>query len=260
MFIYCIENTKNNKCYIGQTTKTLSKRKDLHKYRLDTNNHFNSHLQNSWNKYGEDSFRFFELEKCNTLEELNERERKWIKILNLNDRTVGYNIDLGGKNVKRSKETKQKLSKLLKEYYKNNQGPRKGEKHKQSSKDKMGTTVYKYDLEGNYLCKYKSMKRAYKDTGCDVSQISKCCRGKGRTSKNFRWSYDKKKKLDELEEINYLAGKCKPVLQYDLDGNFIKEFPSVRDAGKELNICRQSISKCCNDIFNTYKGFLWRFK
>jgi group I intron endonuclease len=52
------------------------------------------------------------------------------------------------------------------------------------------------------------------------------------------------------------------VLQYSLDGVFLKEFPNIRTACREVgnNICRRHIKKCCNGKTLSVKGFMWRFK
>lgn len=54
--IYCIENTKNKKVYIG-SSKNIYQRLLKHFALLKHNKHQNGHLQNAWNKYGEDVFR-----------------------------------------------------------------------------------------------------------------------------------------------------------------------------------------------------------
>lgn len=48
---------KNGKLYIG-STKNYKTRWVQHLSELRNNKHSNQHLQNSWNKYGEDNFRF----------------------------------------------------------------------------------------------------------------------------------------------------------------------------------------------------------
>lgn len=55
----------------------------------------------------------------------------------------------------------------------------------------------------------------------------------------------------------------KPVLQYDLDGNFIKEWPSVLKAAEGLNIKvrnRSKIYRCCNGYAAHSVGYVWRWK
>lgn len=61
--IYKIQNTKNDKFYIGSSSN-VSKRWAGHRYQLRTETHTNPHLQNSWNKYGESCFIFKILLLC----------------------------------------------------------------------------------------------------------------------------------------------------------------------------------------------------
>ena len=55
--IYKIECIANNKVYIGQSIN-IKRRLYDHKTRLRKGTHKNKHLQNAWNKYGEDNFTF----------------------------------------------------------------------------------------------------------------------------------------------------------------------------------------------------------
>lgn len=52
----------------------------------------------------------------------------------------------------------------------------------------------------------------------------------------------------------------KPVLQYDLLGNFVREWPSVSKVEEEMGITH--ISDCCLGRYGykTAKGFVWRYK
>lgn len=56
--------------------------------------------------------------------------------------------------------------------------------------------------------------------------------------------------------------KFKPIVQLSLDGDFIQEFPSVRDAGEFLGIenCRVNIGNVCNGKRETACGYRWLFK
>lgn len=54
---YKIVNKINNKFYYGRTIN-INSRWNNHRQMLKRNDHFNIHLQRSWNKYGEDNFEF----------------------------------------------------------------------------------------------------------------------------------------------------------------------------------------------------------
>lgn len=66
--VYSITNIKNGKVYIG-SSKNIKERWWQHKYELKLNKHSNEHLQRSYNKYGEDAFKFQVIDYC----EENER-------------------------------------------------------------------------------------------------------------------------------------------------------------------------------------------
>lgn len=77
--VYCILNTVTGKSYIGSTEMTIRKRLNHHVSLLRVNNHKNTYLQNSWNKHGENNFRFMVLKICyDTLEQ----EQVWLDAVN----------------------------------------------------------------------------------------------------------------------------------------------------------------------------------
>lgn len=92
--IYSITNLVNNKMYIGQS-KYIYQRWKRHRTFLNLSKGINPHLQNAWNKYGEENFKFSILEECNK-ECLNEREIYFIKHFDTNNADKGYNIMGGG--------------------------------------------------------------------------------------------------------------------------------------------------------------------
>ena len=49
----------------------------------------------------------------------------------------------------------------------------------------------------------------------------------------------------------------KPVLQYDLDGNFVREWECAADVRRELN---KQISQCLKGKLKSAYGFIWKYK
>lgn len=49
-----------------------------------------------------------------------------------------------------------------------------------------------------------------------------------------------------------------PVLQYDLDGNLIKGYPSIRDAARSVVASESNISACLGGNQKTCGGFIWK--
>lgn len=89
--IYRILNTTNNKSYIGSSGSVYYRWGQQHLKDLRKSQHYNTHLQHAWNKYGEQSFEFSVIEECaETL--LAEREGFWIEHHKSWDRAYGYNL------------------------------------------------------------------------------------------------------------------------------------------------------------------------
>ena len=78
--IYQIENLINHKKYIGKSVD-IYRRWKHHKFLLNSNLHYNSHLQSSWNKYGEKNFKFTIIDICNELD-LDDKEKYYIMFFN----------------------------------------------------------------------------------------------------------------------------------------------------------------------------------
>ena len=62
---------------------------------------------------------------------------------------------------------------------------------------------------------------------------------------------------DLINGIN--TKKCKGVSQYDLDGNFIAEYYSVRHADRQTGVNQAGISRVCRGEAKTAGGFIWKF-
>lgn len=45
-----------------------------------------------------------------------------------------------------------------------------------------------------------------------------------------------------------------------MNGEFIREFESVRDAARAVKSSPANISMCCKGIYNSCKGFKWKLK
>ena len=91
MIIYKIVNKFNGKIYVGQTRRTLEERISEHKRKSRRV----SYIDRAIKKHGIESFEISIIEECSTIEELNEREKFWIKELNCKIPN-GYNMTDGG--------------------------------------------------------------------------------------------------------------------------------------------------------------------
>ena len=92
--IYEINNTENEKRYIGSTSQ-WKRRKYEHKHLLENGDHGNRHLQNAWNKYGGDAFEFSIIEETDqqfAKEQNYLDEAEWSKLYNISKQAGGGDI------------------------------------------------------------------------------------------------------------------------------------------------------------------------
>ncbi|HSH25528.1 MAG TPA: NUMOD1 domain-containing DNA-binding protein [Massilibacterium sp.] len=227
MTIYTILNTVNDKAYIGQTIQDYKKRKYSHMYALKRDKHYNQHLQNDWNKYGEDVFEFKILEcRDKNIDELNDSEDFWIRTLN----TItpnGYNSVYGGRNTER----------------------------------KLKNEIYQYDLDGNFIKSWVNVTTASIKTDISLRNIFGALSGEQNSAGGYQWFYIKKEIVDKVLSPNELVAvkTRKKVVKYSLDGDILKVYNSCNEASLDNNICKQSITIACRLKSKTAAGFQWRY-
>jgi group I intron endonuclease len=146
------------KIYIG-SSNNIDKRWVAHRSLLNNNKHVSTYLQNSWNKYGEDNFKFKIIEE--TLEDnLINREQYYLDYHKSYNQKFGYNIlKIAGstRGWEHSTETKQKISQF-----------QKGRKKSKATKEK-----FRQRMLGTSLSEETKEKlREYK-TGTKHSEESK---------------------------------------------------------------------------------------
>jgi group I intron endonuclease len=72
----------------------------------------------------------------------------------------------------------------------------------------------------------------------------------------------KKNRSVDQEKINEISRKnnSKSILQYDLNGNFIKEYESIKNAAIETGLSESLIGKTCRGVVKNPKKFIFKFK
>lgn len=140
------------------------------------------------------------------------------------------------------------------------------------------------DLERFYIAKYHTMNRKF---GYNVEEGGHYGRHRApetiekmrRANLGKKLSEETRKKMSEnskrhadqaresIRKNSYTWGKrggecpfAKPVIQYDLDGNFIKEWDCIQDASQTLHIKDANISRVCKGKRKTCGGFKWAYK
>lgn len=100
--------------------------------------------------------------------------------------------------------------------------------------------VYQFDLDYNFIKEWDSAFQIAREINENISGIYKCCKVKNgyKTWNNYIWSYSK-----DFEKEN--KNHERKTAQYNLEGNLLKTFKSLKEASTELKIentgIRQSI-------------------
>ena len=85
------------------------------------------------------------------------------------------------------------------------------------------------------------------------NRISESMSGEKNPMYGKHHSEESKKKIRE-------NNPSKPVLQFSKDGEFIAEYPSTHEAGRQTGCNQQSICACCNGKRKSCGGFIWKYK
>lgn len=230
-YIYNITNEINGHTYIGKTNNLVRRWKE-HCY----GNGRTAILDKAFKKYGLEHFvfdiiaqiPFDNIEELNAV--LNQLEAYYIALYDTFNN--GYNATAGGDGTSfyhHSEETKKKISQ-------SQIGKTLSEEHKE--KCRVANLGNHHTDKAKKAIRQALLHRDYSIYDRVANKL------KGRTR--------------DHEMIMKAAKKRrKPVLQYDLQGNFIKEYPGIKfvDGFEGKNI-----SACCHGKLISTQGYIWRYK
>jgi len=284
MIIYKATNKITGKCYIGQTIQKLEKR--IQGHLRESKNHKGRPFFLSIIKNGIENFVFEEIERVNSIEELNDREIFWIKELNTVS-PFGYNITAGGqglrmitttefsKNVSQGLKNSEKWNetKNSEEYQKKikdnfisyNKGKKFTDEHKrkiwEKNKDRINdfnkSTSKKWIVvdSKNKIERILSKENYFSNLGLDSGCLSRMSNRlyKGKTTKRYEGYYCVIDKGQTDEEI------MKMVNEYD--NHFNVEYKIVNRLTNEIKtLKKQEVYSYCNENNYDYSSFLRMLK
>lgn len=261
-WIYKVTCNVNGKVYIGQTTRSINYRWEQHSRNAYKNNNleFKNKFHRAIRKYGISKFKIEEIIKVTAKNELELKSAlDFLEIYYIekyNSKDNGYNSTYGGDynplfNIK-------------------------GGDHPSAVK------INQYSLDGKFIKTWGSISEVKAIYGNSCGNITKVCSKKypNKVScKGFIWKYYSDfpntndyiltkedrfhlkingKSESQLSFNNH--NKFKSVLQYDWDGNFLKEFNSLKEAAIAINGNSASISCVCSFKKEQSKGYIWRYK
>lgn len=116
--------------------------------------------------------------------------------------------------------------------------------------------IYQYNKNGEFIKEWESSEVASRELNIDSSAIRKVCKGILKSCGGFIWLEYKK------NNVIYKTNKEKNILQYDMCGNFIKEWVSIKDAENYLKIKPYSgnIGSVLDKPNRSSHGYIWLTK
>lgn len=199
----------SGKYYIGQTVNEKS-RKSQHKTLTSEQTYFGNAIK----KYGFENFKYEILIKFNLTSDidklkrvLDKLEKRYIKLYNSCDRSIGYNLNIGGNGNKGYAHSPETIA-YLKTCPKSQQqmdnlklGRLKGKSEETRKRMSAANTskkqVEKYDMEDTLIDTFisivnaaKSVNEKYKGTQrTKAKKIGECCNEKRKSIYGFVWKF-----------------------------------------------------------------------
>jgi len=266
----------NNKIYIGITSRKPEIRWNKGKgYKLCPL--MNKAIQ----KYGWENVKHEILFTNLSKEQAEQKEIQLIKEYKCNNEKYGYNIENGGNCCgTHSEETKRKIA-----------AKSKGNKYclgrhisKEHIRKLYEGRIKKYKETGIYASHEYMHTKEYKnkiskaltgikrseETKKKLSKIAKKRIGNKNPMYGKKHNEETKQKIREKalgkkvsentkKKISQNSKSKRKVNQYDLNGNFIKQYESLMQAEKETGILSQNIGEVCRGQQKYAKGYLWRY-
>jgi group I intron endonuclease len=269
--IYKIMNIITEHVYIGSSIN-IKARLASHASALKNNNHYNSHLQRSWNKYGKENFST-EIIEIVPEEILLIREKYWIDFFKSDIRNFGFNLKSDPFTKRHSEETKQKMSKshigktISRELVEKLRLCNLGRKQSKESISKMLDTKKRLGLfiPGRIKKKYKQKSCQEKCIDCLGKRSSKyCLRCRACSSKRRigipttlgikRTNESIQKQKNSIRMKNIINGKIIVCIETG------EEFLTSIEAGKKFNCHKSNINACLNGKQKTSRGHSFKYK
>lgn len=238
--IYCIENLINGKRYIGQSVNIYDRWKQ-HRSELRRDRHANYLLQEDWNKYGEDIFKFYVIVECE-IPELDKYEIDYIG--KFQSCRYGYNIEPGGAVRQAPMTEEQKIQRRVKNI----------DAHLFES-----DPILQIDFNGIIVGDWTSARCAARELNYNQSCIWNCLNGIRLTYKQCVWIY-KSLYDDNFDISNYINQNTQPreIDQYTEDDVFMKRWSSA-NAAEVDGFDSSSVIKCCKGIYKTHHGCKFKY-
>lgn len=230
------------------------------------------------------------IEYVDDCSKLNEREIYWLEYFDAANNPLFYNMSNKTHGPKfHTQETKNKIknsnSKPKPKDFKKKMSdvflslPLKKQKERiKKLNQAKNVPIIQYDSKGTKIKTFPSIEKASSKLNLSRNQISKCCQKLTKFCNHgtltFRYKNDPllgpiiktpHKNTGRIKTKYFIEkiklSNSKPIFQYDLEYNFIKEWPSIESANISMNKPNStSISHCCMGRQKTAYSYIWKYK
>ena len=122
--------------------------------------------------------------------------------------------------------------------------------------EKAGRKVYQYDLNGDFIKEYRSVRFAAKELSLNHGNITRCCNGVFKHTGSFIFKYE----MSYVNKVKTPNAIKKIVIEIDKDGLEINRWKSLMDCSRSIGIDNGNISRVCNGKIHSIKKRIFRFK
>lgn len=125
--------------------------------------------------------------------------------------------------------------------------------------NKCNKEIAQYTINGKFLRTYKSITEA--EVALSLNSIQQAILKKGSAG-GYQWRYYEGNNSDIPTLINVKTkNNYLPILMFDKNNNFIKEFDSVKQCITEYTqLSASQINRVLNNTIKSHKGFIFRYK
>lgn len=127
--------------------------------------------------------------------------------------------------------------------------------------------VYQYDLLGNFIKRYSSIKEAWQEMGLkNGASIGNCCTGRINSIKGFKWFFTPQENIiiTKYDKICYITGRTHnnmySIIQYNQNYKPIKFFISAKSLNRSGFGSLSTIKQIClNKEDRLFRNSYWKF-
>ena len=244
---YC---TVTDKWYIGQTVNPEDRFKNHINDAINKKDNIKFH--NALRKYGLDKFVYCVLEENVLRDNLNMREIEWIEYYD--SFYSGYNLTLGGDGITgywrgkhHSMKSRIKMSESVKGIKNHNYNKPRTEETRQKISNKLKGRTFSPESRIK-MSESRKGKRMSEDTKKKLSDIFKGIRNP---------MHGKHHSIESIMKMR--ESRKKKVNKYDLNGNYIQTYNSLKEATRQNPKSGTNISSACKGRIKQAGGFIWKY-